>query len=84
MNSCPEQTIVIMIQQEYHIVLFFLLLKEISQNAVFVEGTTGTTDICQGQLGESSRKTSKHTHPRLLPQHIRLTTAASYSMSTWS
>ncbi|XP_054459980.1 calpain-12 [Anoplopoma fimbria] len=25
--------------------------KEISENAVFVEGTTGTTDICQGQLG---------------------------------
>ncbi|XP_058489751.1 calpain-12 isoform X1 [Solea solea] len=25
--------------------------KEISDNAVFVEGTTGTTDICQGQLG---------------------------------
>ncbi|XP_070685810.1 calpain-12 [Pempheris klunzingeri] len=25
--------------------------KEISGNAVFVEGTTGTTDICQGQLG---------------------------------
>ncbi|KAI4815030.1 hypothetical protein KUCAC02_005197 [Chaenocephalus aceratus] len=24
---------------------------EISKNAVFVEGTTGTTDICQGQLG---------------------------------
>lgn len=28
-------------------------LKEISENAVFVEDTTGTTDICQGQLGES-------------------------------
>ena len=27
-------------------------LKEISKDAVFVEGTTGTTDICQGQLGE--------------------------------
>ncbi|XP_069562555.1 calpain-12 [Brachyistius frenatus] len=25
--------------------------KEISDNAVFVEGTIGTTDICQGQLG---------------------------------
>uniref|UniRef100_A0A3B4YFC6 Calpain 12 n=1 Tax=Seriola lalandi dorsalis TaxID=1841481 RepID=A0A3B4YFC6_SERLL len=25
--------------------------KEICENAVFVEGTTGTTDICQGQLG---------------------------------
>ncbi|XP_029699244.1 calpain-12 isoform X1 [Takifugu rubripes] len=25
--------------------------KEIGKNAVFVEGTTGTTDICQGQLG---------------------------------
>ncbi|XP_034723711.1 calpain-12 [Etheostoma cragini] len=25
--------------------------KEISKNAVFVEGTIGTTDICQGQLG---------------------------------
>ncbi|KAM4627303.1 calpain-12 [Polymixia lowei] len=25
--------------------------KDISKNAVFVEGTTGTTDICQGQLG---------------------------------
>ncbi|XP_029964317.1 calpain-12 [Salarias fasciatus] len=25
--------------------------KEIHDNAVFVEGTTGTTDICQGQLG---------------------------------
>ncbi|XP_061829034.1 calpain-12 isoform X2 [Nerophis lumbriciformis] len=25
--------------------------KDISENAVFVEGTTGTTDICQGQLG---------------------------------
>ncbi|CAN9511430.1 unnamed protein product [Ophioblennius macclurei] len=25
--------------------------KEIYDNAVFVEGTTGTTDICQGQLG---------------------------------
>ncbi|XP_053728966.1 calpain-12 [Synchiropus splendidus] len=25
--------------------------KEIGDNAVFVEGTTGTTDICQGQLG---------------------------------
>ncbi|AWO98952.1 putative calpain-1 catalytic subunit-like [Scophthalmus maximus] len=25
--------------------------KEISERAVFVEGTTGTTDICQGQLG---------------------------------
>ncbi|XP_055030718.2 calpain-12 [Misgurnus anguillicaudatus] len=25
--------------------------KEITSNAVFVEGTTGTTDICQGQLG---------------------------------
>lgn len=25
--------------------------KEISKNAVFVEDTTGTTDICQGQLG---------------------------------
>ncbi|XP_047449259.1 calpain-12 [Mugil cephalus] len=25
--------------------------KAISENAVFVEGTTGTTDICQGQLG---------------------------------
>ncbi|KAM7399262.1 hypothetical protein PAMP_018543 [Pampus punctatissimus] len=25
--------------------------KEISENAVFVEGTIGTTDICQGQLG---------------------------------
>lgn len=27
-------------------------LQEIGKNAVFVEGTTGTTDICQGQLGE--------------------------------
>ncbi|XP_056297841.1 calpain-12 [Pseudoliparis swirei] len=26
--------------------------KEISENALFVEGTTGTTDICQGQLGD--------------------------------
>uniref|UniRef100_A0A3P9HAF1 Calpain 12 n=1 Tax=Oryzias latipes TaxID=8090 RepID=A0A3P9HAF1_ORYLA len=26
--------------------------KEISPDAVFVEGTTGTTDICQGQLGD--------------------------------
>ncbi|KAG7278353.1 hypothetical protein CRUP_024598 [Coryphaenoides rupestris] len=26
--------------------------KEIGKNAVFVEGTTGTTDICQGQLGD--------------------------------
>ncbi|XP_041851826.1 calpain-12 [Melanotaenia boesemani] len=26
--------------------------KEISKDAVFVEGTTGTTDICQGQLGD--------------------------------
>ncbi|XP_019743225.1 calpain-12 isoform X1 [Hippocampus comes] len=25
--------------------------KDISENAVFVEGTIGTTDICQGQLG---------------------------------
>ncbi|GAA6235303.1 calpain-2 catalytic subunit-like [Lates japonicus] len=25
--------------------------KEISENAVFVDGMTGTTDICQGQLG---------------------------------
>ncbi|XP_068441425.1 calpain-12 [Clinocottus analis] len=25
--------------------------KDISDNAVFVEGSTGTTDICQGQLG---------------------------------
>ncbi|XP_031434297.1 calpain-12 [Clupea harengus] len=25
--------------------------KEICENAVFVEGSTGTTDICQGQLG---------------------------------
>lgn len=25
---------------------------EITKTAVFVEGTTGTTDICQGQLGE--------------------------------
>ncbi|KAL7400832.1 hypothetical protein ABVT39_018670 [Epinephelus coioides] len=25
--------------------------KDIHDNAVFVEGTTGTTDICQGQLG---------------------------------
>ncbi|KAF7668938.1 hypothetical protein LDENG_00269390 [Lucifuga dentata] len=25
--------------------------KDITKNAVFVEGTTGTTDICQGQLG---------------------------------
>ncbi|XP_075999193.1 calpain-12 isoform X1 [Genypterus blacodes] len=25
--------------------------KDISKDAVFVEGTTGTTDICQGQLG---------------------------------
>lgn len=33
-----------------------LFLQEIGPNAVFVEGTTGTTDICQGQLGESIRK----------------------------
>ncbi|KAG5837217.1 hypothetical protein ANANG_G00236980 [Anguilla anguilla] len=26
--------------------------KEISPSAVFIEGTTGTTDICQGQLGD--------------------------------
>ncbi|KAJ8368975.1 hypothetical protein SKAU_G00090030 [Synaphobranchus kaupii] len=26
--------------------------KEISPDAVFIEGTTGTTDICQGQLGD--------------------------------
>ncbi|KPP72414.1 calpain-like [Scleropages formosus] len=26
--------------------------KEISKDAVFIEGTTGTTDICQGQLGD--------------------------------
>ncbi|XP_038550115.1 calpain-12 isoform X2 [Micropterus salmoides] len=26
--------------------------KEISKNAVFVDDTTGTTDICQGQLGD--------------------------------
>ncbi len=31
-------------------------LKEISKNAVFVEGTIGTTDICQGQLGEYIKK----------------------------
>lgn len=30
-------------------------LKDISENAVFVEGTIGTTDICQGQLGEYGR-----------------------------
>ncbi|KAI5098411.1 calpain-like isoform X1 [Silurus meridionalis] len=29
----------------------YIAAKEISSNAVFVEGTTGTTDICQGQLG---------------------------------
>lgn len=28
--------------------------KEISKDAVFVEGTIGTTDICQGQLGEEN------------------------------
>ncbi|KAG7333027.1 hypothetical protein KOW79_003162 [Hemibagrus wyckioides] len=32
-------------------VIKWLRPKEISSNAVFVEGTTGTTDICQGQLG---------------------------------
>lgn len=32
--------------------LFVLFLQEISKNAVFVEDTTATTDICQGQLGE--------------------------------
>ncbi|KAK2912471.1 calpain-12 [Channa argus] len=26
--------------------------KNITKNALFVEGTTGTTDICQGQLGD--------------------------------
>ncbi|KAL4647357.1 calpain-1 catalytic subunit-like [Arapaima gigas] len=26
--------------------------KDISKDAVFIEGTTGTTDICQGQLGD--------------------------------
>lgn len=30
-----------------------VFLQEICENAVFVEGSTGTTDICQGQLGES-------------------------------
>lgn len=40
-------------------------LKEISKNAVFVEGTTGTTDICQGQLGEYIRKTSLCLHTEL-------------------
>lgn len=34
-------------------------VQEISSNAVFVEGTTGTTDICQGQLGESLPKFSR-------------------------
>ncbi|XP_036441454.1 calpain-12 [Colossoma macropomum] len=33
------------------LVIKWLRPKEISSNAVFVEGTTGTTDICQGQLG---------------------------------
>ncbi|KAK3570892.1 hypothetical protein QTP86_029366 [Hemibagrus guttatus] len=32
-------------------IIKWLRPKEISSNAVFVEGTTGTTDICQGQLG---------------------------------
>ncbi|KAK2848305.1 hypothetical protein Q7C36_009987 [Tachysurus vachellii] len=32
-------------------VIKWLRPKDISSNAVFVEGTTGTTDICQGQLG---------------------------------
>ncbi|CAL8353620.1 unnamed protein product [Lota lota] len=32
-------------------VIKWLRPKEISKDAVFVEGTTGTTDICQGQLG---------------------------------
>ncbi|KAL7878364.1 hypothetical protein AOLI_G00093380 [Acnodon oligacanthus] len=33
------------------LVIKWLRPKEISSNAVFVDGTTGTTDICQGQLG---------------------------------
>lgn len=35
---------------------FALFVKEITKNAVFVEDTIGTTDICQGQLGESIKK----------------------------
>ncbi|XP_015225708.1 PREDICTED: calpain-2 catalytic subunit-like [Cyprinodon variegatus] len=42
--------------------------KEISSDAVFVEGTTGTTDICQGQLGNCwllAALSSLTVHPNL-------------------
>ncbi|XP_072248498.1 calpain-12 [Leuresthes tenuis] len=42
--------------------------KAISKNAVFVEGTTGTNDICQGQLGNCwllAALSSLTQHPKL-------------------
>lgn len=50
MSLCLSQTLVVVSAPSCPPVPF---LQEIGQNAVFVEGTTGTTDICQGQLGES-------------------------------
>ncbi|XP_062410400.1 calpain-12 [Sardina pilchardus] len=54
--------------------------KEICDNAVFVEGTTGTTDICQGQLGNCwllAALSCLTMHPKLfakvVPSEQRLT-----------
>ncbi|KAM9852831.1 calpain-12 [Aulostomus maculatus] len=47
--------------------------KEISENAVFVEGTTGTTDICQGQLGNCwllAALSCLTTHPKLFDKVV--------------
>ncbi|KAG9342149.1 hypothetical protein JZ751_017149 [Albula glossodonta] len=47
--------------------------KEISPNAKFIEGTTGTTDICQGQLGNCwllAALSSLTLHPTLFAQVV--------------
>ncbi|KAM4589385.1 calpain-12 isoform 2-T2 [Fundulus diaphanus] len=49
--------------------------KEISADAVFVEGTTGTTDICQGQLGNCwllAALSSLTIHPTLFVKVVPL------------
>lgn len=45
-------------------------LKEISADAVFVQDTVGTTDICQGQLGKWKKRNYIGSYKALLKNDL--------------